>query len=385
MNVLMLSLDKTLLGEQAQGDFGIAGDTIERHRTYGAMINSLDILVTSPKGYEPVSLSEQVTVYPSNARGVRGHFKAALNLARDIKNKKGLDLVVAQDLTAPAALLIRKKLGIPFIVTFHGADFESPEWHGSVKKEVILYLVKNTVRYADGLRVVSPAMKTYFESAGFNGEIVVIPTPSDFSIFQTPVDVSQTELSAYSEHIIILTDGRLESVKQYPVLFDAFVRLKKKYTLLKLVIIGSGSKEQELKELAIKKDISQDIVWVGKVLYEKLPAYYQQAHVFVLTSESESLGKVLLQAGAAAKPVVATKTLGAQGIVKDGETGLLAEIGNSQDIAQKISILLDDAGLRHKLGHAARDYVMSHYDSSVHSRRIIDFWQHIVANKKTHQ
>jgi glycosyltransferase involved in cell wall biosynthesis len=374
MRVLMLSLDKTLLGKQIQGKFGVQGDTVKRHVKYGELVDKLDILVTSPPGFVQNKISDKVNIYPTNSNTKTGHLKSAVDLAGKIIKHSDLDLIVAQDLTAPAALKIKQKHRVPFIVSFHGADFTSPEWQQGLKGKFVLYLTKRAVKHADGLRVVSEAMKQYFVDLGVLCPIAVIPTPSDFSIF------AAGEIKNVNENIV-LTDGRLEPVKNYPLLFKVIQLLVTRYSLqVACKIIGTGSQEEKLKKLVRQMKLENNVEFLGSLPYDQLPTIYQTADVFVLASDSESLGKVLIQAGVTGLPVVATKTLGAQGIVKDSETGFLVDIGDATGLADKINILLTDKDLREKLGRAACEHVTTNYDSEENIKKLIEFWKSI--NKK---
>ena len=62
MNILIISLDKGLLGQ------GQLGDVCERHKEYGKRVDSIDIIVFSKSGYSPYVISENVSAFPTNSR-----------------------------------------------------------------------------------------------------------------------------------------------------------------------------------------------------------------------------------------------------------------------------------------------------------------------------
>ena len=234
------------------------------------------------------------------------------------------------------------------------------------------------MRRANGLRVVSPAVKDFYLKEGIKCPIEVIPTASDYSLFSVP---SQIPYKGGVGKKLILTDGRLEVVKNYPSLFKAIGNVKNEIDNIKLLVIGSGSLENKLKQQVIDMNLEASVEFLGSMPYDKLPAYYQACDVFVLASDSESLGKVLLQAGAAGKPVVATKTLGAKGIVKEGKTGYLVEIGDVDELAKKIKVLLKNKELRSSMGKQAQEYVLENYDSEKNIKKLIEFWKEIAVEK----
>lgn len=124
----MLSIDKTLLGEQGAGKFGISGDTVARHKAYGTMVDKIDIIVTSPPGYEHTQLSENVDVYPTNSRTIWGHFKSMRNYAQSLMEHDGFDVIVAQDLTGPVARVLRRAYGAPYLISTHAESMESKDF-----------------------------------------------------------------------------------------------------------------------------------------------------------------------------------------------------------------------------------------------------------------
>lgn len=367
MNVLMLSLDhKTLLYDQVQDGSASQGDTADRQRKYGALVEDLDIVVTSPPGFEAEQLSDTVSVYPTNKKSFIGHGLVALKQAK----KKKYDVIVAQDLTAPAAWLISKLTKIPYIITFHGADFNNADFSQKKADRFLKPAIKYAVTHAHGLRVVSPAVKKNFESMGVTLPIEVIPTAADYSLFMQ-------ESSHTGNGKTILADGRLEEVKNYPLLFKAFQKVLKEIPNAHLNIVGTGTQEAHIKKLAYDMHLSNHVTFLGGMAYEDLVPHYQSCDVFALASDSESLGKVLLQAGAAGKPVVSTNTFGPSGIVKDGETGFLVPVGNANMLAEKILLLLNDKELRETLGAAGKEQVMSEYDSEKNIKKFVDFWKSI--------
>ncbi len=378
MRVLMLSLDKTLLGEQIAGKFGIQGDTIARHRKYGELIEHLNIIVSSPKGFFHTKLSDNVDVYPTNCDIRVGRLLCMVRYAKNIISHEGIDLVVSQDITAPSAYLIKKIFNIPYIVTFHSDGIDSPEMKKNISHRILLPVIKYSLLRSDGLRVVSQEVKRKFKNLGYDGPIEVIPTATDHAIFaKERVDKISMLRKKYSGKRVILTSGRLTKVKNFPLLFDVLKTVKKKYDNVILLIIGTGELEDELKAEVKKKRLTKNVEFLGSMAYEETVAYYRVCDLFVLTSDSESLGKVLIHAGASGKPVVSTKTIGAKSIVRDGKTGYLADIGDAKQIADRVMELLSDEKLRTRFGESARKIVLRKYDAEISVKKFIKFWKRV--------
>lgn len=134
---------------------------------------------------------------------------------------------------------------------------------------------------------------------------------------------------------IIITAGRLHHDKDQATLIKAFAEVRKKIDA-RLVILGEGELEQELKQLAKELDLADKIHFLG--FQENPYIYFAHADVFVLTSKREGFGHVLAEALASGIPVVSTWALpGAKEVLHNGEFGLMCEVGNAKEIADRIS------------------------------------------------
>jgi glycosyltransferase involved in cell wall biosynthesis len=154
------------------------------------------------------------------------------------------------------------------------------------------------------------------------------------------------------EELVIGTVARLFPQKAVHVLLHAYATYRKRGRRpARLVIVGRGPLEQELKSIAAKLNIGADIVWVG--FREDVPAVMMAFDTFVLTSSYEGFGLVLLEAMAAARPVIATAVSAIPEIVQDNVTGLLCPPGDHARIGAAM-IQLEDPDERARLGSAGK-------------------------------
>lgn len=169
-------------------------------------------------------------------------------------------------------------------------------------------------------------------------KIEVIYNPVDVQKIKTSIEKGKLKeehkaLFNGSEKIII-TAGRLVDDKDQQTLIKAFAKIRDKMNV-RLIILGEGERETELKELASRLNLQDVIHFLG--FQENPYIYFSQADVFCLTSKREGFGHVLAEALAAGVPVVSTKAEpGAVEVLDKGKFGLLCEIGNEQDVADKI-------------------------------------------------
>ena len=126
---------------------------------------------------------------------------------------------------------------------------------------------------------------------------------------------------------------------------------------LRAVVVGTGPENAALRRLAAGLPCASAITFVGEEAdaVPLLPAF----DVLCLTSDTEGMPNVLLEAGAWAIPVVATRVGGVPEVVVDGETGLLSASDDVPAIAACVDRLLRSPALRHAMGEAARRHVAS--------------------------
>lgn len=180
---------------------------------------------------------------------------------------------------------------------------------------------------------------------------------------------------------ILLCVARVSRWKRHDVLLEAFDLLAAKHETLHLVCAG-GVDEYDpewMGELRLRTDrlcAAHRVHWVGHCTDPR--EWYAAADVFVLASESEPFGRVVVEAMASGVPVVAINRGGPAEIVENGVQGLLCSPADAHDMAHKIDTLLQDAVLRRRLGEAGRqrarefglprhlDAMVSLFESVVH-------------------
>lgn len=158
---------------------------------------------------------------------------------------------------------------------------------------------------------------------------------------------------------VIGTVARLVPQKALRVLLMAYAQYRvQARQASRLVLVGRGPLEAELKALSHQLGLESEIVWAG--FREDIPAVMNAFDAFVLTSSYEGFGLVLLEAMAAARPVVASRVSAIPEIVQDGITGLLCEPGDHEGFAHAL-LHLEEADVRTRLGAAGYDRVRTRF------------------------
>jgi sugar transferase (PEP-CTERM/EpsH1 system associated) len=158
---------------------------------------------------------------------------------------------------------------------------------------------------------------------------------------------------------LIGTVGRLCEVKRHDLLIRAFRQVHARLADARLLLVGDGPWMGRLRELVAGLGLTDRVHFAG---YQPQPAPCLQAmDVFALTSQSEGMPLVVLEAWAAGVPVVATRVGGLPELIDDGRTGILIDFGDEDAVAQAVCRLIGDPVLAGCLGEAGRDRVESRF------------------------
>ena len=158
--------------------------------------------------------------------------------------------------------------------------------------------------------------------------------------------------------LVLGTVGRLSPVKDHANLLHAVQRLHTAGRRVALFVVGDGETRASLEALAGRLNIGECVHFLGmrQDVAQLLPAF----DVFVLSSISEGYSLALVEAAAAALPIVATRVGGNADVVADGTTGVLVPAKDADALAAAVVRLDDDAALRERMGHAGRQWALRH-------------------------
>jgi phosphatidylinositol alpha-1,6-mannosyltransferase len=194
-------------------------------------------------------------------------------------------------------------------------------------------------------------------------KIRYIPNGIDFSRF-VPIPKPDRFLNKYKpKGNIILYVGRLASNKGLEVLISSAPKVLKEHPNTTFVFVGEdeGMKEK-LVQQAKKLDVFDNLIFTGHVKDERLfLSAYAACDIFVLPSEYEAFGIVLLEAQACKKPVIGTRVGGVPEAIGDEGAGVVVEYNDPDALAEEINKLLADSKLRKKMGEIGRTRVKNNF------------------------
>ena len=238
----------------------------------------------------------------------------------------------------------------PFIISTWGSDIcLAPK-----KNKLFKYILKYNLGKADYITATSHNL-TRETSLYTDKKIMTIPFGVDTIKFSK-------KGKGISNKITIGIVKSLEEVYGIRFLIEAFAKIASKYSNIELLIVGDGPLKNELKGLCKSLKVDDRVTFTGGVSNNKVPDILNSMDVFVMPSLSESFGVAILEAEASGVPVIATDVGGIPEVVRDSETGFLVKPGDSDAIAQKLSLLIEDSRLREKMGSIGRKFVEQNYD-----------------------
>lgn len=201
---------------------------------------------------------------------------------------------------------------------------------------------------ADTVRVVSEMLRDLVLEHSPNSKIVKFPAFTDIDIFKNETNISW-------EPIILFT-GSLYRLKGVQLLIEAFGRLQNRFSEFKLVIIGKGPYEEDLKKLVASSRIKR-IEFIGSLSQKQVKNWMRVCWCFVLPSLSEGLGLVLLEAASLGKPLIGSNTGGIPEIIMDGENGFLIAPGSIEELTKTMEKIMSDKKLAVSMGETGKRIV----------------------------
>jgi glycosyltransferase involved in cell wall biosynthesis len=296
---------------------------------------------------------------------------------------------------------LRKLRGAPTVLTAHF----HPEWStwGGEKRRGLRKVYDSTLGKAV-LNNVDIVIAHTREEIGLmkqsglddSGKRVrIVPAGIDFRKYEAVPDGApfREHFGIGADEQVVLFSGRLAQNKGLMVLAEAAPSVLKSFPKARFVLVGQdmGVQEKLQKRLA-GLGVKERFLLTGHVKDDALfRSAYGACDVFVLPSEYEAFGLVLLEAMASEKPVVASAVGGMPEVVggpnkvegvKETECGLLVNYEDAKALAEAVSELLGDGPLRRRMGAAGRERVRKEFNWDSVTDRILDIYKELAGSQQ---
>ena len=275
-------------------------------------------------------------------------------------------LELAMTLAVPAAALARR----PAVCTFH--HVARPLTGRAAWRERLA--VEAATRSYRAL-FVSEASRRSFQEVYRPRRL-----PENWEVMHNGIDIAnffpgvgdpavRAQLGGGTDGPIVVLPAAFRDFKGIPVAIRAWPRIRDQFPDAVLSLVGGGELESELRRLVADKGLGDSVVFAG--VRTDMPDVYRAADVVLLPStHGENLPTVLIEASATARPIAASRIGGIPDIVPDNRTGLLFESGSEAGLADAVCRLLGDAGLRQRLGSAARERAADEFSAAAWVTRL---------------
>lgn len=181
-------------------------------------------------------------------------------------------------------------------------------------------------------------------------KIQVIHNPIDQNDI---LEKSNEKLNFNKKKLNIVAIGRLTKIKGYDILLQAHNRLIKEGLNYTLMILGEGEERKNLEKYIKENNLENNTELLG--FKENPYPYLKEADIFVSSSRYEGYPLVLCEAICLGKPIIATKCTGPKEILENEKYGLMAEVENVDDLAEKIKKLVSNEELRRKYSELSKE------------------------------
>ena len=312
---------------------------------------------------------------PSNA-GLpsAGRFLHASILRRvqEIHRSDPVDLIHAHSALpcGHAAGLIKRELGIPFVVGVHGLDAFSAHQAGRLVGSQCARISRWVYRAAERVICVSKKVEEkVLQGTACQARTEVVYNGVDPELF-SPADESAGTL---------LSVGNLIPIKNHELLLRAFAAIAPNFPNLRWDIIGDGPERGRLYALVNKLSLKGRACFLGQQSRVEVARAMQRCAVFALPSRYEALGCVYLEAMAGGRPVIACRGQGIDEVIEHGNNGWLVDGDSVEELVSALNLLLANSRLRERLGQAARTTILNGFTLQHQARRLVDIYGKCIA------
>lgn len=242
------------------------------------------------------------------------------------------------------------------------------------RRYLFKYLEKRTCDNSTFIEVESHNIRKFSleEKLYIEDKSCVIWNGSASGVNLTKFDISQkkrwreeirTQYKLNDDDIVFVFAGRLTVDKGVNELLSAFLNIEKKYSHVKLFVLGEMDNQESLNPVLLERArASDDFIFAGNVT--NVEKYFAASDIFVAPSYREGFGLVVVEAEAMALPAIVSNVPGQVDAIKENNTGITCAVKNSNSLQNAMEKLIDNTELRIDLGNSAAKYVAENYEQT---------------------
>lgn len=275
---------------------------------------------------------------------------------------KRVDAIISQSplIEGFTGVILKKLFKKELIVEIHGDWQEGPflskkRRFEALQRKFVPILAKISFRNADKIRGVAQYFIDEAKKIAPSKRYFLFPTFTDLEIFFNEVDINF--------YNFILFVGRFSPIKGIEILIKAFSEIEKEFPEFKLILVGEGLEGESLESRIKNVGLENRIELKGKLSLEETKNIMKNCYCLVLPSLSEGLPRVLIEAQALGKPTIGSNVGGIPELIRDKQNGFLFEVGNAENLKEKLTILLRDKKLAVEMGKKGKEFVKEKFSN----------------------
>ncbi|NIR50943.1 glycosyltransferase family 4 protein [candidate division KSB1 bacterium] len=249
----------------------------------------------------------------------------------------------------------------------------------SLKARAYSFMDRIWLRKMDAVVAVSDEVRQQLSTHNQKTKVDVIPNGIDVDRFNgLEKDFNlRRHLACSSSDLVIGAIGRLVPEKGHPFLIASAKAICEKYPHAKVLFVGDGPLRQQLERQVAELRLNSHVKFLGG--RPDVPALLSVIDIFVLSSVSEGLPMVLLEAMAAAKPIVATAVGAIPKVISHHDSGLLVPPKDSQALTNAIEFFVKNQREAVRMASAARRMVLANYSSKHMAQKYLKHYEQLVS------
>ncbi len=187
-----------------------------------------------------------------------------------------------------------------------------------------------------------------------------------------PVDTDRFYPTDVEKQPFLLFTARInDERKDVVTLFKTLALVREKYPEMRLKLTGHKPVDRVMKVLQDSGQ-AEYVDFLGPVSNEQLAQLYREASAFILSSNQEGLGIVMLEAMASGLPIVSTKCGGPESVILDGETGYLVDVADADAMSARVLDILESPALAQELSKRSREFALENFSLISTENNIVD-------------
>jgi len=318
----------------------------------------VDVLTSAPKpGFTSEQFSDNIRIYKVGIHKKQLHYwrkveviewlAKAAGRYRELLKTNHYDLVHAFFGFPSGWMCYRTAAKLPYIISLRGSDVPGYNVRLGLDYHLLAGLFRRIWSSAAAVVANSQGLKKLAQQFMPELDIEVIPNGIDTEKFQPPQSKSP------GKPIRALAVGRLINRKRIDLLIEAIARARKAGLDVTLSIAGQGNLLAELQAIAGKLNVTDRIIFMGRVPPEQMPQVYREHDIFLMSSAHEGMSNAMLEAMASGLPIVTTRCEGVAELITDN--GIVLDRPEPEKIASAINQIDENRALYDSMSACSRE------------------------------